>query len=335
MRNHILGLLLLASAAVADEPGVPFQPTRCEVVPLAGHQVSFRIDGVEKVRWHYGAGYPRPFFFPFNGPSGESLTRMGHPGAPDHDHHRSVWFAHADVEGVDFWSDNTTARVRQKQWLAYEDGDDEAVMASLLGWFDGEGNELMEQEVVAALMPMGEGEHALELQLTFRPGADRVEVELRKTNFGFLAVRVARSLSVHFGDGALTSGEGLEGERQIFGKPARWVDYSGPVVVGEGEERRAVTEGITYFDHPDNPGSPVHWHVREDGWMGAGFNLKEARTITAEDPVELRYLLYAHSGSYGEQKVGRVYDAFARRPGFVVMKSSKPHRHFEVRRKAK
>ena len=30
---------------------------------------------------------------------------MGHPGAPDHDHHRSVWFAHFKVLGIDFWGD--------------------------------------------------------------------------------------------------------------------------------------------------------------------------------------------------------------------------------------
>ena len=85
MKNQFSAFLLFAAVCAADEPNTAFRPTRCEVVPLAGHQVSFRIDGVEKFRWHYGAEYPRPFFFPFNGPSGESITRMGHPGAPDHD----------------------------------------------------------------------------------------------------------------------------------------------------------------------------------------------------------------------------------------------------------
>ena len=55
---------------------------------------------------------------------------MGHPGAPDHDHHRSVWFAHEKVSGVNFWSDNTAARVRQKEWLVYHDGDDDRIELS-------------------------------------------------------------------------------------------------------------------------------------------------------------------------------------------------------------
>lgn len=332
MRILFIGSLLLAVAVVANEPIDAFRPARCEVVPLAGHQVSFRIDEVEKVRWHYGTEYPRPFFFPFNGPSGASLTRMGHPGAPNHDHHRSVWFAHADVNGVDFWSDNTSARIRQKSWMAYEENDDEAVMACRLGWFDGDGKELMEQVVVAALIRMNEGEHALEFQLTFQTGGDRSKVELRKTNFGFLAVRMARSLSVHFGNGKLTNSEGLAGERQIFGQPARWMDYSGSVAVGVGEEYHVVTEGVTFFDHPSNPGHPIHWHVREDGWMGAGFNLAESATVTEEKPLTLRYLLHAHSGSYDAQEALLVYEEFTGRPGLAVSRSSRPHRQFEVRR---
>jgi Methane oxygenase PmoA len=109
----------------------------CQVVPQADHQTSFTIDGVERLRWHFGPNYPRPFFYPLVGPSGGSLTRMGHPGAPDHDHHRSIWFAHEKVLGINFWGDNTPARVKQKEWLVYQDHDDEAIMAVSLGWYDG------------------------------------------------------------------------------------------------------------------------------------------------------------------------------------------------------
>jgi hypothetical protein len=287
---------------------------------------------VEKTRWHFGDAYPRPFFYPFNGPSGTSLTRMGHPGAQNHDHHRSVWFAHHDVGGVDFWSDHTDSRVRQKHWYAYRDGDDEAVMASVSGWFDGEGRELMEQDVVAALRPLSDGEHALEFQITMRPPAGGEAVELGKTNFGFLAVRVAKTISVHFGGGQLTNSEGAQGEPAIFGQPARWVDYSGPVGVGTGPERSAVVEGITYFDHPANPRYPTRWHVRVDGWMGASFCLQEDYQITADAPLTLRYLLHAHRGGYDQTRAERVHKAFAARPRFTITKSTQPHRQYEVQR---
>src|SRR5215212_7454182 len=108
---------------------MPFTFPHCEVVPLPDHQASFRIDGTERLRWHFGPNYPRPFFYPLVGPSGKSLTRIGHPGAPNHDHHRSIWFSHAQVLGIDFWSEGKPARIRQKQWLYYGDADNEALMA--------------------------------------------------------------------------------------------------------------------------------------------------------------------------------------------------------------
>ncbi|MEO8270398.1 MAG: PmoA family protein, partial [Aureliella sp.] len=277
---------------------------RCQVVPLADHQVAFTIDGVEKVRWHYGAQYPRPFFFPFNGPSGEMLTRMGHPGAPDHDHHQSIWFAHNKINGLDFWGNTSHTQIRQKQWLCYQDGPREATMATILGWYDSSGAEIMEQELTASLLPIlavedgGVEEHGLELQFTLRPAAGLEAVEIEQTNFGFLAVRVAKSISASFGGGQLSNSEGAVSESECFGKTAKWMDYSGPVAVGVGSERTNVREGITFFDHPQNLRHPTHWHVRQDGWMGAAFGLQTGAEVTHEQPLTLRYLLYAHSGAY-------------------------------------
>ena len=320
----------LSGVLPAEEP---FAIKRCELLPLPEHQVSFQIDGVAKTRWHFGNEYPRPFFFPFYGPSGTSLTRMGHPGAENHDHHRSVWFAHHDVAGVNFWSDQTDGRVRQKFWYCYRDGDREAVMASACGWFDGDGIELMEQDVVAALIPLENDEHALEIQITMRPRSNTESVELGKTNFGFLAVRVAKSLSIHFGGGKLTDSEGRQGEESIFGQQARWMDYSGPVPVGRGPDRKTAIEGITYFDHPENPRYPSHWHVREDGWMGASFCMHEGFSIKAAAPLTLRYLLHSHAGDYDLAKAKQVHEEFAKRPGFQITKGTRKHRQYDVQRK--
>ena len=111
-------------------------------------------------------------------------------------------------------------------------------MASVLGWYDTEGKEIMEQDLVAATIPLENGEHLLEIQITMRPAAGSAEVTLNQTNFGLLAVRVAKTLSNTFGGGQLTSSEGLTGEEAIFGKPARWINYSGPVppALGPGEK---------------------------------------------------------------------------------------------------
>ena len=305
---------------------------RCEIVPLPGHQVSFQIDGVEKTRWHHGAEYPRPFFYPFNGPSGVSLTRMGHPGAPNHDHHRSVWIAHNSIDGADFWSDTTENQIRQKAWQCYRDGDDESIMAVNTGWYDNTGKVLMQHEMVVALIPLENDEYALEFQLTLRPADGREQITLGKTNFGFLAIRVAKSVSAYFGEGTITNSDGLTNEASVFGKRAKWVDYSGPITVGVGSNRKTVTEGITCFDHPSNPRYPTYWHVREDGWMGASFGMKEPYTIEHAHPLTLRYLLHAHSGEYSHHVAERVHQAFAKRPPFKVSKATTKHNQYEVSR---
>jgi hypothetical protein len=310
------------------EAEVDSVPTpRCTLLPLPDHQVSFLVDGAERLRWHFGSQHPRPFFYPLVGPaSGLSLTRVGHPGDAGHDHHRSVWFAHEKVSGVNFWTDSTTARVRQRQWLAYQDGDVEAVMAVRLGWIDGhDPKELLEQDLFAVVIPGPERETLVELQTTFRPVAERLE--FGKTNFGFLAVRVAKALSAFFGGGVLTSSAGAVGEPAIFGKPAAWVDYS-------GEQPGAHKEGITYFDHPSNPGHPTTWHVREDGWMGASVCFANSRLTTRKEPLVLRYLLHAHRGMLNPACAEEVFRAFSKRPEFELRKSPAKHTSFGVNRKS-
>jgi hypothetical protein len=326
-RRHFFATTLGSAAALtlrAEEAEKPFRLPKCQIVPQADHSVLFEVAGKDTTRWHFAADYPRPCFFPLNGPSGIALTRMGHPGAPNHDHHQSVWFAHNDVNGCTFWANKPDGgRIRQKDWLCYEDSDEHAIMAVSLGWYDGKTQrEVMEHTLIAIQRPGDNGEHTLELQSTFK--AVQEPVQLGKTNFGFLAVRVAKSLSVHFGGGKLTDSEGRVGEPDIFGKQAAWMDYSGPVKDG-------VTEGITFFDHPANPRHPTHWHVRSDGWMGAAFCLNEGHTITPEAPLRLRYLLHAHRAAVDAARAAKQLAEFAKWPLREVVKGTKPHHQFETR----
>jgi len=305
-------------------------PPRCEVLPLAGGRTSLRVLGEEVACWNYGGDAPRPFFFPVNGPAGVSLVRMGHPGAPDHDHHRGVWFAHHDVEGHDFWADGTDCRIVQRQWLAYQDGP-EAIAAVLLDWITADGTRLLEQQVVFAVAGDATG-NRIELQTELRPAAGRAETTLGKTNFGLVAVRVAKSISAHFGSGRLADSEGRSGEPAIFGKRARWMDYSGVVTAGSKSERREVAEGITLFDHPSNPDHPAHWHVRNDGWMGASLCMNQARVVRAEPPLRLRYLLDCHRGPYDRERAETAFTQFADLPAFVVVASKRAHARWSVAR---
>ena len=305
-------------------------PPRCQVVPLPEHQVQFLLQGRECLRWHFGPQYPRPFFYPVVGPSGHTLTRMGHPGAPSEDHHRSLWFAHFKVAGKNFWNDRTRCRIVQRQWLVYRDGDQEAGMAVLLHWLDEQAHVLMQQEMVAVVHPhwsrrelLSRGEWLLELQSTFRPGPGRRELVLEKTNFGPLGIRVAKTLSEHFGQGRLTSSEGRTGERAIFGRRAAWMDYSGPGGAG-------TVEGITCFDHPANPNHPCGWHVRSNGWMGPSLCMFGDQQLSSESPLQVRYLLHIHAGELDMRRAAAVAAWFAHRPAWQVVPARRPHEQYRL-----
>lgn len=306
------------------QPIVFSRHPRCQTLPLPSNQVAFGMDGEERLRWSASADAPRPFLFPLVGPSGLSLTRMGHPGAPNHDHHRSIWFAHQQLLGIDFWSDQGDGSIRQRQWLAYRDGDDWAGLAVELGWYDGhDPGPLMIQQVVIAVTPGADRELSVELQTTLTPQSE--SLELGQTNFGLLAVRVAKSISAVFGDGVLGGPGGVRGEDALFGKAWPWVDYSGSIAPG-------VTEGITYFDHPSNPGFPNKWHVRDDGWMGVSISRDGPFLLTRAAPLTLRYRLHAHRGGLQERRAATSAADFEDSLPFILDEQPHPHVAYAIRR---
>ncbi len=179
---------------------MPYKLPLVQVVPQPDDQVSIQVDGQERIRWHASPRYPRPFFFPIVGPSGRSLTRMGHPAAPNHDHHRSFWFGHRSIGGVNFWEERGgKQQVRQDDWVHYQDGDDEAGIVVRIGYYDVHNVRLLQQQMIAVYRPLADGEGWLELQNEFTPVMDKLPVE--KTNFGFMGLRVATGISRHYGGG--------------------------------------------------------------------------------------------------------------------------------------
>ena len=297
---------------------MPYQVPRVQIVPQADDQVSFQVEGQERLRGQAAPRFPRPCLFPLIGPSGRSLTRMGHPAAPDHGHHRSLWWGHQSIGGVNFWEERGgTQQIRQEDWVHYQDGADEAGSVVKIGWFDQHKVKLMQQELIAVYRPLPKGEGWLELQTTFASPVESLPIG--KTNFGFLGCRMAASISAHYGGGHLTSSEGAKGEKENFAKPAKWMDYSGPMV---GES----WEGVTWFDHPTNPRYPTSWHVRDDGWMSAAFCLQDGWMLEKAKPLRLRYGFHVHAGPVEAKRAEERRQAFAESPAWEVAPAERPWR---------
>ncbi len=293
----------LAQVALPDAKPVP----RMQVIPLPDDRASIRRDGVELTRYHFGPTLRRPFLFPLIGPSGRSLTRMGHPHDPvTHSHHNSVWVAHNDVNGDNFWDDRGPGRVVHRRILRYEDGDDAASIAALNAWVGREARVHLLERRGVTVRPLADGQWLLILDLQLE--AEKEPATLGKTPFGPVGVRMARTIGVRDGGGLIRNSEGNvneQGPDGAFRKRARWVDYSGPIANG-------VVEGITLFDHPSNPDHPSHFHVRDDGWMGASLTLEKPITIRPDRPLRLRYGLFVHGGVPRPEMIERRWKEFAR-----------------------
>jgi len=114
-------------------------------------------------------------------------------------------------------------------------------------------------------------------------------VELGQTAFGFIGVRISKTIGVTDGGGTIRNSEGGVDEEGCFRKPARWCDYSGPMT-------RDVWGGATLMDHPQNLNHPAPFHVRNDGWMGVASTFPGAHTIQPGVPLRLRFAVYVHAG---------------------------------------
>lgn len=307
MARRLLVLLLLlftTNVGTADEKLPDAKPVpRMQVLPLPHDQVSVTRDGKELTRYHFAPDLERPFLYPIIGPSGRSLTRMGHPHDPNgHSHHNSVWVTHHDVNGVDFWADRSPGKIRHVRVGQFVDGDDQAVIRMHNIWIDTDSEkQLLDETRTMTVVPLEDDQWLLviDLVLTAKNGS----VTFGDTPFGPLGVRMAKTIGVHDGGGTIRNSEGQVDEKEVFRQPARWVDYSGPIT-------NDAHEGITLMNHPDNPTFPSAFHVRNDGWMGATMSYQKPVQLKQGESITLRYGLFVHSGVPSAEKIEQAFAAF-------------------------
>ena len=289
------------AVAAGEVPGPKAVPL-LQIVPMPYDQASFQRDGVEITRYHFGTSLHRPFLYPVVGPFGRSLTRMGHPHDPEsHSHHNSVWISHNDVSGVSFWSDRGGGTIRHKRIVRYDDQRETSSLVAENEWVGKDGKVLLGETrtITVSLLDRKEWLLVIDMQFTAQNGP----VALGKTPFGMIGVRMAKTIGVHDGGGRIRNSEGGVNEKEIFWKRARWVDYSGAIADG-------VVEGVTLFDHPDNPNHPSHFHVRNDGWMGASLTFDAARVVSPGQPLQLRYGLYVHRDMKAAEAIESIWRTF-------------------------
>jgi len=137
-------------------------------------------------------------------------------------------------------------------------------------------------------------------------------LKLADTEEGGLSLRLADEFRQDRGATLLNS-DGLVGTEKIWGKRAKWVDYSTTL---NGEK-----VGVTMFDHPRNPRHPTWWHARPYGLNVANpygersFTGDKTRdgvlTIPTGGRLAFRYRVMIHPGSADVGAVNQQWTEFA------------------------
>lgn len=273
---RVLGLSSLLGAACAGQGRLAAQPAAGGGVgeaeaaiaagqPSAGVELSALEDGTVEVRMD-GELFTRvytdgriPYLHPVLAPGGVPMTR-GFPMEPgpldarDHPHHQSLWVAHGEVAGLDFWHDPACS-IR----LAGRPRIQGATLVLPLAWI-GPGDQTVLREERS--LSFGGSAEERWLEQTCRFLAAREGVAFGDTKEGTFAVRLRPELRVEgpHAVGSLHTSEGREG-KAAWGQPASWVHCAGVV---EGQHL-----SVALFDHPRNPRFPTRWHARTYGLVAA------------------------------------------------------------------
>jgi len=268
-------------------------------------------------------GAPKPYLYPVYGPNDKPITRhfpMQRVAGEttDHPHHRSIWFTHGEVNGIDFWTEGAGKGTIVHQSLeTVESGPVLARWVARNEWRTPDGKPLLgeQTEVICYATPESRW-------IDYRVSLTALDTDVKfgDTKEGTFGVRVASSMEVKRGAGGQIVNATGQRDRDAWGKRALWCDYTGIV---EGE-----VVGIAIFDHPNNLRHPTYWHVRDYGLFAANpfgvhdfvpgtpkgegdYLLKKGETLT------FRYRLWLHKGRTEEAGVSQQYDAYRYAPRLV------------------
>jgi hypothetical protein len=286
-----------------------------------GERIDVTVDGKPLTSFYFGSEAPKPYLHPWRSPSGKILTR-GYPmikdvpgESKDHPHHRGIWYTHGDVNGADLWAENPkTGKVVLKSLGQVKSGKQSGSITADFDWQTVDGKKLLVEHRVMTFFPA-----AIDFEITLKnEGAEKVK--LGDTKEGAFAIRVVKSLEEKTPKcpactGVMLNSEGAQGEKAVWGKRARWVDYSGTV---EGENL-----GISIFDHPSNPKHPTYWHARGYGLFAVNpfgehdyYNDKTRDGSLTIDPggkLTFRYRVWVHAGDAASAKVEEEYQKWVRK----------------------
>jgi len=289
-------------------------------------RVTIRVDG-NLFAIYLTQSESRPAIWPILGPTGKEMTRAfpHRPASPsersDHAWHRSLWFAHADVNGVDFWNEGRSGgAVKHREFLVVEGGS-EATIVTANDWVNSDGER--ECSDLRALT-FGAADEIRWIDFDITILAEDQEVVFGDNKDGCLGIRVAPTMKVEAEEGGRIVNNLGDADKQAWGKKASWVDYVGPI--------DSKTHGIAILNHPNSFRFPTYWHVRTYGLFAANpfgvrafenaKDLDGSFTLPQGDSISLFYRIIIHTGDENEAGIHQRFLRYAKMDKISVLRRS-------------
>jgi hypothetical protein len=225
----------------------------------------------------------KPYLYPLRAASGTIVTRhwpMEKVDAiepNDHQHQRGVWFGPDDVNGFDFWNNELSYKPPKRGSMkltkigALKSGKKEGSLSANFDWTDLQGTKMVEETEAITFHNDNPAlriidfdiELAAVTDVKFGDGKDccfgiRMAAQLQEDKV--IKAKGKPNVTIPGPNGVISNSLGKSGEKEVWGKPADWADYSGEI---DGEKL-----GIAIFDNPKNT-HRARWHERAYGLFAA------------------------------------------------------------------
>ncbi|QDT72061.1 DUF6807 domain-containing protein [Lacipirellula limnantheis] len=254
----------LAAMAICGVCALPVCAQVAEVT-VDDDGATITLDGAPFASYLLRSGH-QPVIWPIVGPDGQAMTRQYPLGEKlatekdDHPHHRSLWFNHGSVNGLDFWmepDEEDDNQIKHREFRRTGSSDGAAEIVAVNDWLSN-GKKICEDE---RTIKFGADKNGRWIDFTVVVTASEGELVFGDTKEGAFGMRVPGEIDVDAKrGGAIRNSNGKQNE-EAWGAAAEWVDYHG-VIDGK-------PAGIVIFDLPNSFRHPTRWHVRTYGLFAA------------------------------------------------------------------
>jgi len=271
-----------------------------------------------------------PCYYPIIGPNYAKMTRawpMEESTNEDHDHphHRSLWFSHGILNGVDYWGEeasygknkpkNPVGHIVHDKVVKTVSGKDKGEVVTTQNWVNPEGKTVVTSEQRLVLYSTLASERVFDFEITVKAGDE--DAVFQETKESFAGMRIAQTMRAKGpknqpGQGHILNSNGVK-DGDVWGKEADWVVMSGPIA--------DKAYSISFFDHPSNLRHPTRWHARDYGLFapnpfgGSAMDPSLPKgtgdyTLKAGEKLNMRYRIVIEEGDADPAKIGAQYTKY-------------------------